>query len=102
YVVSPANDDEMKNVVREANAWCQQAMVVESVARSAMEQISELFLIVLFCEFKTPPEPGQLDLVAVDAEDVDSLGRGRGRLGWWQRTMTEDVDGLVAGDHIHA
>jgi len=43
YVVSPANDDEMKNVVREANAWCQQAMVVESVARSAMEQISEYY-----------------------------------------------------------
>ena len=43
YVISPENDSEMKLVVREANEWCRGAMGVETVTRSAMEQIGKYY-----------------------------------------------------------
>lgn len=43
YVISPENDIEIKRVVRAANEWCRSAIGVETVTRSAMEQIGKYY-----------------------------------------------------------
>ena len=42
-MISPENDSEMKRVVRAANEWCRSAIGVETVTRSAMEQIGKYY-----------------------------------------------------------
>lgn len=39
YVVDPANDQEMRNVVKSANSWCKRTVTEEVLIRDEMYQL---------------------------------------------------------------